>query len=326
MKAKNGLPKYCGWNTDHHGKRRVSFRKAGFSIYLTGTPWSEGFMGQYAVALDGVKEQAANVGAGRTIPGSFNALCVSYYRSPDFRGLKASTQVMRRNIIERFRNLHGDKPLKGLGRAHIKGIIGAKADTPEAANNLLKVLRLLLAYAVDQDMIGGNPALGIKRYKSRGDGFHTWTEDEVAQFEATHAIGSKARLALELLLGTGQRRGDVVRMGWQHIKSDNIAVRQEKTDKPLMIPIEAQLARALGALPRSNMTFLVTDFGKPFTSAGFGNWFRACVTKRAYRNVPRTDCASSRRRGSLMRAAAPTRLKPSPGTSRFRSHPLHTCR
>src|SRR5262249_8860957 len=163
-RTKSGLPKHCCWNTDHHGKRRVRFRKAGFSTYLTGTPWSEDFMRQYATALDGVKAQTVNIGAGeRTIAGSLNALIVSYYPSPEFRGLKASTQVVRRNVIERFRNEHGRKPLARLERAHIKDIIGGKANTPEAANNLLKVLRVLLGYAVEIGMIASNPAIGVKR-------------------------------------------------------------------------------------------------------------------------------------------------------------------
>ena len=97
LRTKSGLPKHCSWNYDRHGKRRVRFRKLGFTVYLSGTPWSEDFMRQYAAAFDGVKEHA-EVGADRTKPGSFNALCVSYYRSPEFRDLKPSTQVMRRNI------------------------------------------------------------------------------------------------------------------------------------------------------------------------------------------------------------------------------------
>jgi hypothetical protein len=150
LRTKSGLPKHCSWNLDREdGKRRVRFRKAGFSTYLTGIPWSEPFMRQYTAALEGVKAQASNIGAARTIPGSFDALCVSYYRSPEFRGLKASTQAVRRNIIERFRVDHGPKPISRLGRAHIKDIIGAKASTPEAANNLLKVLRVVLGYGVD---------------------------------------------------------------------------------------------------------------------------------------------------------------------------------
>jgi tetratricopeptide (TPR) repeat protein len=116
-----------------------------------------------------------------------------------------------------FRIAHGGKPVKLLGRAHIKDIIGAKANTPEAANNLLKVLRVLLDYAVDQGVIDSNPAKAVKRYRSRGEGFHTWSEGEIAQFQARHPIGSRAGLALALLLYTAQRRGDVVRMGWQHV-------------------------------------------------------------------------------------------------------------
>jgi hypothetical protein len=217
LRTKSGLPKHCCWSIDRHGKRRVRFRKGGFSTYLTGDPWSEDFMRQYAAALEGVRPEAKNIGAGRTIPGSFDALCVSYYRSPDFHGLKASTQAARRNIIERFRNEHGGKPVSRLGRGHIKDIIGAKSNTPEAANSLLKTLRLLLNYAVDQELIESNPAVGVRGYKNRGDGFHTWTEDEVAKFEAAHPIGTPARLAFALLLYTAQRIGDVAGMGWQHV-------------------------------------------------------------------------------------------------------------
>src|SRR4051794_35180865 len=65
-RTKSGLPKHCGFNTDRHGKRRVRFRRRGVSVYLTGTPWSEDFMRQYAAALDGVTAQAHSIGAGRT--------------------------------------------------------------------------------------------------------------------------------------------------------------------------------------------------------------------------------------------------------------------
>lgn len=78
IRTKSGLPRYCGWNTDHHGKRRVRFRKAGFSTYLSGTPWGEDFMRGYAAALDGVTAQTSNIGAGRTVSGTVNALVAAY--------------------------------------------------------------------------------------------------------------------------------------------------------------------------------------------------------------------------------------------------------
>src|SRR5262249_26962892 len=107
------------------------------------------------------------------------------------------------------------------------------------------------------------------------DGFHTWTENEITRFEERHPIGTKARLAFNLLLYTAQRRSDVIRFGWQHVQGDTIALRQGKTDTPLLIPIHPELAKALTVAPRNNLTFLVNERSKPFTPPSFGNWFRA---------------------------------------------------
>jgi integrase len=287
LRTKSGLPKGCVWNRDReNGKRRVRFRdrRSGFSVYLTGAPWSEEFMRQYAAALEGGKAARTEIiGAKRTVGGSISALIVSYYASPTFRDLRASTQANRRNILERFRASYGDLPVKGLTRAVLDKIMGDRANTPMAANNLLKVLRSLLDHAVAHNMVSTNPTIGVKRYRTKSTGHHTWNEDEVAQFQARHKSGTRADLALCLLVFTGQRRGDVTRMGWQHIAKhrdddgelrDYLAVRQEKTDTALLIPLHPELALALEALPRTNMTFLMTEKGAPFTSAGFGNWFR----------------------------------------------------
>jgi integrase len=218
--------------------------------------------------------RAGNVAASRTIPGSINALAVSYYRSPDFRGLHDGTQKSRRYIIEPFRHEHGDKPVRLLGRSHIKDIMGRKADTPQAANNLLKVLRIMLAHAVEVGMIASNPAIGIKRYKANKDGYHAWSEAEAAQFTAVHPVGSKARLAFALALYTGQRGSDLVRMGWQHVRpGERVAVRQQKTGKHLLIKMHPELSRVLDSLPKSNLTFLLTERGAAFTPGGFSFWF-----------------------------------------------------
>jgi integrase len=278
---KSGLPKYCSFNADHHGRVRIRFRKNGLSVYLTGTPWSEDFMRQYAEALDGVKAQQTEIGAKRTKPGSFDALCVSYYRSHDFLNLKDITKADRRGIIENFRKLHGDKPVAKLQRAHVKDIVAAKANifdgranTPTAANSLLKVLRLLLNYAVSIDMIAANPAIGVKPYRVRSEGFHAWSEDEIAKFEARHPVGTKARLALGLLLYTAQRRSDVVAMGWQHVVGDAIKVKQAKTGTQLAIPIHPELRLILAATERSGLMFLMSERGARFSAHGFGNWFK----------------------------------------------------
>jgi integrase len=201
-------------------------------------------------------------------------LIVSYYALV-FPTLEPSTQRQRRSFLERFRRDHGDKPVVLLRADHIGAILTAKKKTPTAANNFRKVLHSLLEHGIALGMITANPVKLTKAFRIKGDGFHTWSEQEVAQFERRHAAGTTAHLALMLMLYTGQRRSDVVRLGWQHVRGNKIAVRQQKTDTPLSIPIAPELADALQHLPRTNMTFLLTSFGASFSLAGFGNWFRA---------------------------------------------------
>jgi integrase len=111
------------------------------------------------------------------------------------------------------------------------------------------VIRLLMQVAIDAGIRADDPTVGVTRAKIKGDGYTTWAEHHIAAFEVRHPIGTMARLALALLLGTGQRRGDVVRMGRQHVRGDMIAVRQQKTSKPLMIPIGDELRAAIEAMP-----------------------------------------------------------------------------
>src|SRR5271166_4119773 len=201
-------------------------------------------------------------------------LVQAYYRAPHFRDLAASTQDNRRNILARFCKEHGNKPVKALGRRHIVDIIGARADTPMAATNLLKCLRYLLAFAVDRGTIESNPAVGVKGYRSETEGVHTWTEDEAAQFLTRHPTDTMAGAAMMLMLYTGQRKSDAVRMGRQNVRGDMITVRQLKTGEPLLIPLHPELKHVLDKLPKKNLTFLTTSHGMPFSHKGFGNWMR----------------------------------------------------
>jgi len=143
---------------------------------------------------------------------------------------------------------------------------------PSSARNA--AAKALMAFAVGDGWRQDNPTTGTKRIKSRTDGFHTWTEEEIAQFEAVHPVGGKARLALALLLYTPQRRSDVVGIGRQHIRNGVLHIKQKKTGASLAIPVHPELARIIAATPSGNLTLLTTSFGKTFTAAGFGNWFR----------------------------------------------------
>ena len=101
------------------------------------------------------------------------------------------------------------------------------------------------------------------------EGWHTWTEDEIAAFEGkARCLGTQARLAFSLALYTGQRSADLIRMGKQHVSRDGrISVAQQKTGRRLWIPLHPDLNAIIAATPADHLTFLVTQWGKPHASA-----------------------------------------------------------
>jgi integrase len=265
-------PKYCNGFLDRHGRARWYFRRSGFKkVPLPGLPWSPEFMAAYEQALAG---QPAPVGAVRTIPGTLRALAVSYFASPAFRTTRLSTQYTYRNVIDRLCKDHGDKRVALLQREHVVKLLAARADTPGTANALRRSLRALMQHAVEIGLRADDPTRDVRKVPTaNSDGYHSWTEGEIEQFERHHPVGSRARLALALLLYTGQRRSDVVRMGRQHLSDNAICVRQIKTGREVWVPVHDALASIIAGAS-ANLTFLLTDHGKPYTAAGFGNWFR----------------------------------------------------
>src|SRR5262245_59003082 len=209
------------------------FRRTGFPrVPLPGLPGSDQFMMAYRTAVAGMPME---IGASRNKLGSISSTLASYYVSTEFKdALAPSTQLIRRAILEKFRAEHGDKPVNLLPQKFLVLMLGQlKAHTQR---NWLKAIRGLMQFALAREMIANDPTAGIKLAKVKSDGFYTWTEDDISTFEAKHAIGSKPRLAFELLLNTAQRRGDVIRMGKQHIRDGVLTVRQQKTGVTLKIP------------------------------------------------------------------------------------------
>ena len=204
---------------DRHGKTRRYFRRPGFKrATLPGLPGGEEFMEAYARALDPKTAPRLEIGAARVAAGTIADLVARYYRSTEFLGLKASTQSTYRSIIEPFRGDHGDKRVALLKRQHVKDLLAKKAGTPTAANNWLKRVRQLMAFARDIGMRADDPTIGIKPLPIRSLGHPAWSTDDIAAFRRRHPSGTRARLAMEMALCTMQRRGDLVRMGRQHLQ------------------------------------------------------------------------------------------------------------
>jgi integrase len=273
-------PKFVQGFIDRHGRPRFYFRRAGFkAVALPGMPWSPEFMTAYEQALAG---QPLVIGAKRVKPGTIRALAVSYFSSIAFNSMKPGSQRVRRRIIDRFCEQTdqagqkcGDKNAATMQREHVIKLMVARAARPESANALRKALRAMMQHAIDIGMRSDDPTRDVKKIKStRKGGHHSWTEEEIAQFEERHPIGTRPRLALALLLYSGQRKSDVARMGPQHIRNGVLKVTQLKTGAELDIPVHPTLASIIAASASGHLAFVVTQFGRPFTADSFGNWFR----------------------------------------------------
>ncbi len=271
MKRRPTLP-YLQAFPDRHGRWRFYYRRRGRKrVALPGRPGDPEFTAAYFEAdRDPRSEPTIDVG-------TFNGLAHAYKRSPNFISLRDSTKTTYKRELDRFCAEHGTKRVTHLQRRHIRDMMAARASAggPEAANNLFRIVRILCAFAIDNEVRSDNPTLGIKRFRKSGDGFPAWSEEDIAAFLTRWSSGTLERLALVLLLYTGQRRSDVIRMGWQHVRVDTIRVSQSKTGAQLVIPMHPELKAVLDRLPKEHLTFLTTQYGKPFkNAAAFGNRFR----------------------------------------------------
>jgi integrase len=248
------------------------FRRRGMPVIpLPGIPGSSEFMAAYQAAL-----AAAPLPIGKSLrskPGSVSAAIAEYFESRTFGNFTGNTPQQRRAALEHFREKYGDKILATLPRTFIVALLDTMG--PHSARTLLKSLRSFMTWCVEHKLIPADPTAGIKIKVPQSAGFHTWDETEIAQFEAHHPIGSKARLAFGLGLFTAQRRADVIRIGRQHIRDGVLSVRQQKTGTMLAIPLHADLVRIIDATPTAGqLTLLVTRDGKSYGTNVFSDQFR----------------------------------------------------
>jgi len=268
--------------TDAYGKVRWRYRKRNAkAVYLPGTYGSPEFVSAYEAAVYGRTLHNSQV----LLKGTIGALVAGYLASSDYRLLADNTKRTYRYHLERFRRANGDKSVRQITPQSLREKLDTMSGTPASANIFLKVMRALCKYGLERGMLQSNPAAGVKRLRDRTDGIATWTDREIDRFEARHPVGTKANLAMRLLLYTAQRRSDVVRLGRQHERGASLHVRQQKTGAWLVLPIVPALREALDKTPKGGLTYLVTEFGKPFSLAGFGNWFRDRCNEAGLRNV-----------------------------------------
>lgn len=270
--------KYVQAFKDRNGHWRYYYRRPGCPrVVLPGQPGSAEFMDAYNAARS---SEPAKITV-KKIPdaGTWGRLVLDYMASVQFKRTKASSQIVTRGILERFAIKHGHRTVAGMKRKHVEAILGGMADTPAAANNLLRRLRMLIKFAIAHEIVRSDVTQGIPFFKEGTH--HTWTDAELADFEKKWPLGTRERTGYALALYTGQRRADVARMTWRDYDTSKgtIWVRQEKTGVELSIPVHPALREALEAWPRNHVAILANPRGLGTSVQGFGNFMGEAIAK-----------------------------------------------
>jgi site-specific recombinase XerD len=256
---------------DRTGKVRHYFRRPkGPRIPLPGLPGSPEFMAAYQAAYEGHTPSKSSK-AGKAGPGTFQALVDDYFTNAGFLRLRASTSANRvyalHALLRDFRL--GPNLVKGLTRQHVKAMFAKRAASSHgAANATLLTLRMLMRYAVEEGWRTDDPTAKLERFAVGTH--HTWTDEEIAAYEARWPLGTRERTAFALLLYTGQRTSDVAAMSRGDIvEGRKIRAAQLKTGAKLVIPVHPELKATL-----ERWTFfkaiVYAPTGEPLSARGLG--------------------------------------------------------
>jgi integrase len=277
--------KYIHHWVDHLGRNRYRFRRRGHpgvELPVNGDPNSPEFLASYFAALRGEQTNAAVAAVtARGGSGSVKDAIEQYLDSATFNGdYVASTKALRRPILKALLKPGiGNLPLAQMDCAYLERWL-ERAPTRGVKRTRLLALKPFFKWAVEMHLIASDPTEGIRVKVKESQGHHTWTAEEVEQFRARHPIGTKARLALELLLHFTTRRGDGIALGRQHMKDGWLVYTQEKNRRRKPVVVETPMPEAVKAAieacpsPPEALTFLVNEWGRPFGKKSFNNWFR----------------------------------------------------
>lgn len=270
------LPPFVVQERSRHGRARFYFRRGkGKRVRLPDDLQSDEFKAAFEAALSG--KQDFGYRAARAPSDTLQWLVERYMESGRWTNLSAATRKQQSLLFSDAIKRANNPPYFGITRKTMQKAMDDRAKTPALANNFLKAMRGLFRWAITMEYIETNPTEGIEGFTYKTDGFKVWTEEDVKAFCERWPVGSKPRLAFALYLVSGLRRGDVHRLGPQHLKSGVLSIRAAKPPHHVITATLPQFVlNIIEQTEIGDMAFITKNDGMPFASKeSFGNWFGA---------------------------------------------------
>lgn len=232
-------------------KGYLYFCRWGQTTRMHQTPGTAEFAAEYALLMRGRPPVPT-----KTIRG-----LIQRYKTARWQALAPNTRRSYGRHFDYFADRMGTTDPATIRPVHVAEMRDALADKPTDATRKVGALSSLLGFGVEIGWLDSNPAKGIKGLPGTRARREPWPTEKIEAFRG--AADSRQRLIFELLLGTGQRIGDVLKMRWDDTDTDGISVRQQKTGRALYIPFTPQLRAALSSAPRTGATIVAQDNGRP---------------------------------------------------------------
>jgi integrase len=270
-------PRFPNLRREHtrHGKPVWYYREGdGPRVRIKGEFGTDEFIAAYKSALSG---PSSSPKAAPRNADTLGWLLHAYRKSAAWSSLSPATRKQRDALFASFGEVLGANYAE-ITRKEVSAGLQRRKATPFAANNWLKAMRSMFRWALDEELVETDPTVGVRSLKTKTDGFHAWTEREVEQFERKWPIGTRERVAFAVLINTGFRRGDAIKLGEIHRIGEIFRIRTQKTGQAVIIPVLGGLGAILSAGPVGSRTYIAQLNGYPWKVFSFGNWFHdACV-------------------------------------------------
>lgn len=210
------------------------------------------------------------------VSGTFRSIIDAYEKSAAWAKLAPRTKIDYAAALRLIEAKFGDHPIEVIEDPKIRVRFLEWRDemaktAPRQADAKMSILRTLIEWGRDQGRIGINHALRPKKVYRADRSDRLWLEPDI---EAMRAVAPPAiRLAFELGLATGQRKGDLLRLGWSSYVDDpdrlgrkRIQFRQGKRRRLVNMPVADSLQKVLDeARKGAKAATILTHNGKPWS-------------------------------------------------------------
>ena len=185
------------------------------------------------------------------------------WKEAHFERYKPSTRRKARIVLNRWvLPAFGSKPLDRIAPARVRRWFDAYSRTsPGGANRTLDILRQIMNFAIDRGHIETNPTRGVKKNR-RTPLTRFLSREEIGRLHSVldrhvERGGERRKLAdiIRLLLLTGCRKGEIVRLRWSEVRGEMLMLADSKTG-PRKVPLNSQARRILDRQPRGEGEFV----------------------------------------------------------------------